>query len=748
MLLVFACLLLAGCAGTLAHNQGLRLLADGRDEEALGKFEEAVQAEPDNVEYRLRFKTAKERAVARLMDSAQAERAAGRPDTAYQYYQRVRAIEPGHSQAAAGLTSLVEARRLDEELAKGRAAVEAGRLDEAMRIVAAVLRRHPTDAQAHALQQDVEKRLGHADAAVPILGAAMRRSVSIEVRDASIKQLIEVISRDTEINFILDREIQPNLTVTAFLRNVPVEDALDVILSTYQLQRRVLNANTLLIYPNTSGKLSEFQDLVVKGVYLANASASDALAMLKSVLKIKYAHVNDKLNLLILREPPDIIRLAERLVAMLDVGEPEVMLEVEVLEVARSRLTELGIKFPEQLTLSPLPSSGAAVTLRDLQHLDSGSTAASLSPAVVNLKREVGDSNLLANPRIRARSKEKAYIKIGDRVPLITTTTTATGLVSENVQYVDVGLKLEVEPTVYLDDEVAIKLDLEVSSVVKQLVSPTGSVSYQIGTRNAGTLIRLKDGETQILGGLISDEDRQTANRVPGLGDLPVLGRLFSSQKNDANKTELILSITPRLVRGVLPPGHVATEFWSGTEATARIRPLHAIAPVSADARAGGATGPAPDTASKPVTSAPPGRDAKATRTVVTVQWAGAPSTRVGELTTLEVRAQSTGPVKAVPLQIKYDPALLEFVEAAPTAAVGQESFKVGSIPASGLLFVTQDRKLEPGDIPSPVTSITFRAIKQAERTTVALLPTTPSGENGETLSATAPALFGIGIQP
>jgi general secretion pathway protein D len=137
------------------------------------------------------------------------------------------------------------------------------------------------------------------------------------------------------------------------------------------------------------------------------------------------------------------------------------------------------------------------------------------------------------------------------------------------VSYLDVGLKLEVEPLVYLDDEVGIKVGLEVSNISKTVQSATSNtLTYQIGTRNATTVLRLRDGETQVLAGLISDEDRRTANRVPGLGDLPVLGRLFSSTSDTLNKTEIMLLITPHLMRQIARPGVSSVEFSAGTEAS------------------------------------------------------------------------------------------------------------------------------------------------------------------------------------
>jgi general secretion pathway protein D len=194
---------------------------------------------------------------------------------------------------------------------------------------------------------------------------------------------------------------------------------------------------------------------------------------------------------------------------------------------------------------------------------------------VLNLHHDDGTTNVLANPRIRVKNKEKAKVHIGDRVPVITTTAAATGgFVGESVSYLDVGLKLEVEPLIHIGDEVSMKVGLEVSNIVREIISTTSSSrTYQVGTRNANTVLRLKDGETQILAGLINDEDRRTANRIPGLGELPVAGRLFSSTRESRVKTEIVLLITPRLVRTIDRPDNSVIEFSAGTEASTGAAP-------------------------------------------------------------------------------------------------------------------------------------------------------------------------------
>lgn len=531
MWLVQAALILGGCAGEAAHRQGIDLFVVGRQEEGLAKLEQASAEAPDNAVFRLAYRNARQRVIQRLLGEAVRERAAGRMETAEAIYQRILLLDAGNAEALDGLAALAQ------------------------------------EMQRAALLAETERRLQKSDEPVlaPMLRASFRKPATLEFRDADLRQVLEALSAHSGLNFILDKDVPPT-SVTVMLRDVSVAEALDLILTTHQLRHRVLGETTLLIYPDTASKMGDHQELVVRSFFLANAEAKQVATMLAAILKARNVFADEKLNLLIMRDTPAMIRLAERLVATQDVAEPEVMLEVAVVEVSRSQLSNLGVRFPNQLSLTPLPSVGDVLTLRDLRNLDSGSTGASISPLIVNLQDDMDATNLLANPRIRTHNREKALIRIGDRVPVITTTATSTGFVSESVQYVDVGLKLEVEPTIYPNDEIAIKLALEVSSVVKEIVSKAGTVSYQIGGRNAATVLRLKDGETQVLGGLINDDDRHNANRFPGLGRLPVIGRLFSRQNDNNQKTELVLSITPRIVRGLAPPTQVPGEFWSGTE--------------------------------------------------------------------------------------------------------------------------------------------------------------------------------------
>lgn len=272
--------------------------------------------------------------------------------------------------------------------------------------------------------------------------------------------------------------------------------------------------------------------------------------------------------------------MAEKLIMSQDLSEPEVMMEVEILEVNRKSLEAIGIKYPTQATLgvrgletaSSLAGSvytPGKLSLTELKNFNSNLGVFGITdPALaLNFLNQDTDTNLLANPQIRVKNKEKAKILIGDKIPVITSTANSTGFVSENVTYLDVGIKLDVEPSILLNDEVSIKVGLEVSNQTDQIKSSSGSITYAIGTRNANTVLRLKNNETQVLAGLFRDDEQRIVNKVPGLGNLPLIGNLFTDKNKDKRKKEIVLLITPHIISNVKPPEARLTYFAAGKDA-------------------------------------------------------------------------------------------------------------------------------------------------------------------------------------
>jgi general secretion pathway protein D len=657
--MVMALLWLTGCAQQRIRDEAGTLLREGQYEAALSTLKEGVARYPDSTTLRAGLHSTRSDAVARLVAQAVQERMQGRLDAAADVLERARKLEPDNTRVADLIADLRSERHVQNTLQAARQQVDAGQKDAALRTIESAMTAAPRHPELLALKRQLETEQRIDAGGANRLALAETRPISLDFRDAPLSFLLEAMRDGSGINFVVDRDVQMDRRANVFIRSTRVEDALDLVLSAYQLSRRIVDPKTVLVYPNTPEKHKEHREQVIRVFHLAHAQAKSTATLLQNMLRIQPPFVDERANFLALRESPDIIALAERLVALHDMGEAEVMLEVEVLEIKTSRLTELGINFPSSLTLTPLPLPGqSGLTVDSLRSLNSSRVGVSVAGLLINLRREVGDFNTLANPRIRSRSREKATILIGDKVPVITTTAGSSGFVSENVNYLDVGLKLEVEPIVSPDDDVTIKLGLEVSSLAGEVRTSGGSVAYRIGTRNANTQLRLRDGETQLLGGLISNEDRRNSNRVPGLGDLPVAGRLFSSQKDDVQRTELVLAITPRILRSAARPDVAQAEMWVGTESFTRLRPSPGVR-VAAASPVGGAAA----SATGAVVGATPSGGARAGASAaeasvlpagVNLSFKGPSQVKVGDTFTVALHAASGLPLTGLPMDLRF----------------------------------------------------------------------------------------------
>jgi general secretion pathway protein D len=553
------------------------------------------------------------------------------------------------------LAELAVERRQFEALAKADELVKAQDLRGAARVIADALKDNPRQPQLQAAQRRIEQ-LAHAAQPRGYVRLKETRPISLDFRDASLRTVLDAVTRNSGVNFVLDKDLRLDSRVTIFLHGASVEDAIDLIVSTNQLARKMIDDQTMLIYPNTPEKQRDYQEQVVRVFYLTSSEAKGAAAFLKAMLKLRDPFVDERSNMLAVRDTPENIELATRLLNLYDTADPEVTLDLEVLEVSTTRLTELGLAFPNSVSFTPLAPSGASgLTLGNIKNLTRNDIGVGVGAVTLNLRREVGDTRTLANPSIRVRSKEKAKVMIGDKVPVITTTTGQAGFVSDSVSYLDVGLQLEVEPTVFADDDVAIKMGLEVSSVTGQVKSGNGTLAYQIGTRNANTFLRLHDGETQLLAGLISHDEQTTATRVPGLGDLPVVGRLFSSQLDNGSHSELVLAVTPHIVRNVRRPDSDEAELWIGTESAPRLRAIsNRSAAAAAPAGSAPATSVAPGVpvAASPATPAQAGAPAGP---LAALHLTGPASAKVGDVVHLDIDLESAAGLRGLPLQLSFD---------------------------------------------------------------------------------------------
>ncbi|KFB70078.1 secretin N-terminal domain-containing protein [Candidatus Accumulibacter vicinus] len=799
-------LLLAGCAAQNAYREGQTLLAEDKVDAGLAKIQEAMTLDPSSAEYRIAYIRAQDRYLNASLAKAERALAEARYDEAEGAFRRALMLQHGNDRALAGLRQIESARRHDILFQEAELAWAKKDPDLALARLRAVLAAYPKHERALALQRLIEEKTAKA-AKESVLTAAFRKPITIEFRDTPLKTVFEVISRTSGLNFVFDKDLRADQKTTIFLRNSTIEAAINILLLTNQLEQRVLDGNSILIYPSTPAKQKEYQALVVKTYYLANSDAKTVGTTLKTILKTRDIVVDDKLNLLMIRDSPEAIRLADKLVALQDVPEPEVMLEVEILEVKRSRLQALGINWPDNIALRALPVD--KLTLKDLGNITSATTGVTVGPAVIRANQLDTDVNLLANPRIRARNREKAKILIGDRVPNITSTITATGFSSESITYIDVGLKLDIEPTIYLDNEVAMKVTLEVSNIVNRIETKSGTVAYQIGTRTATSVLRLKDGENQLLAGLISDEDRRTANKVPFIGEIPILGRLFGSHSDEGIKTEIVLSITPRILRNIQRAEAYLAEFDGGTETSFRGRfdgggggatpvfgalapSLAASAPPAAGtAKPGGSATPggqvnpfAPQAqsgsglnaqaataqtsaASSPVnpfapavegsTLTPESLSPSAVQPALQAAgsalllWQGPTQIRVGDTFALQLVMQTDRPVVSVPLAIGFDPRLLQVANVSEGGFLKQGGAQTSftyRIDPGGQVLMTATRSGDGGaTAPDSLATINFRALA-AGAARVELITIAPVASGGLTINATLPGAHAVTITP
>ena len=791
--LVAVALVLVACASPVTDREGLALIVDGEYEQGLAKLEEAARSDPGNVPLRMRALTTRERVVTQILAAAEGARTAGDLREAEARYRRALGIAPGDVRAAEGLR-LLEKRDLHGEMARqAQAALKNGDLDQAESQALKILVLSPRHAGALEVLAQVE-RLRATDSLVPTqLKSRLTKPVSLEFRDANLKMVFDVLSRVAGINFILDKDIKNDIKVTIYVRNVAVEDAIDLTLVQSQLEKKVLSDNSVLIYPNTPQKIREYQDLVVRAFYLVNSEAKQTAVVLKSILKLKDMHVDDRLNMILVRDTPEAIRLAEKVIRLQDLADPEVVLEMEVLEINRTRALELGVSWPDTFTW--LVPGQNAITVDDLpfrQHT-SGSRIGVNATMLLKLRADSSIANTISNPRIRIKNRDRARVLVGDRVPIITATVTpgATNPVTtESISYLDVGLKLEAEPVILLDDDVSIKVTLEVSTLGESVSTNSGSLAYRVGTRTINTSLRLRDGETQVLMGLIRDDERNTASGVPGLADMPVLGRLFSLPRNERQKTEVVLSITPRIVRNLTRPDAQEMEFWSGTDASMKARrpvlqsgaaaasPAPPAAPALRQDPAAAALRrdpsaptprqePAPpalrqDSALPPVARAPessavtaPPVQAPPPSALQPLQmsWQAPASARVGEQFVVGVQANAPSPLVGAALSLRFDPAALEVVRVEEgnllKQANAESRFNHTVDAVGGRLAVSVARPGPEGaQGQGRLFDVTFRVKAAAPRSQILLTSMSPLGPGGSPMPFSVSGALSIALQP
>jgi len=344
-------LLIASCAGNPAIKEAREQFDAGSSEAGLQILEKAARENPQNLAYRSEYFRRRELTIAQWLAQAESARLSGQHEAAGVLYRRVQAHDPQNARARSGLATLEVERRHRTTFANAEMLVRDGKFTEARDVLRPLLNENPNHRDARRLQREIDDKTIKPALVTPRIRTLSTKPISLELRDVTLRAVFDVISQGTGVSFVFDRDVRADQRVTIAVRNSPPEELIQLALSSNQLDQKLVNETTILVYPNTPQKQREYRELVIRAFYLNNAEVKQTANMIRTLLKTRDIFFDEKINMLVIKDTPEAIRMAEKLVNAHDLADPEVMLEVEVLEIASSRLLELGLKFPDSLAV-------------------------------------------------------------------------------------------------------------------------------------------------------------------------------------------------------------------------------------------------------------------------------------------------------------------------------------------------------------------------------------------------------------
>ncbi len=574
-------LLIGGCAsyqGRVLSEEAEQLAAEEKYDQSVNKYYEALQRDPGNKTYKLKLLAIKTHAAAAQIEQARVLVADGQLEEALTHYRRAGEFDSGIDLIGQEMEHVVQRLEARQLVARAEEARAAERWAEAKELARQAVRLDPENGDATALQADLNQTTGSVVLDEMTLDVMSNEPLTLRFKDAKTREVFAVLTKLTGINFILDDDIRTQ-SISVLLEKASFAQALELILQMNGLEKKVLNSKTIIIYPLTREKEKQYGDQIIQTFYLSHIDAKKAVNLLRTMLQLRKIFVHDERNALIIRDKPEVIRLAEQILNAADRDDSEVLFALELVSVTDNDDLLFGPKLDPTSVSVGLSENGTNLisgvlgtdTEGLVQSLNGLQAYYTVPSAVFDLKKTFQDTEILASPKIRVRNREKAKVHIGTREPVVTTTTTDTST-SSNVQYVDVGVKVDVEPIIQLNNTVETKLRLEVSQVTNREIL-NNVTALTISTTNAETVLTLRDGVQTVLGGLFEEEDGSTKTTVPILGDIPLLGNLFTNFDDRNRKREILLSITPYIVKQVDVPELDVATIWSGGEDNFKVGP-------------------------------------------------------------------------------------------------------------------------------------------------------------------------------
>jgi general secretion pathway protein D len=587
LMAVFLTATLMSCAGSQAFQRGERFSQSGEWDLAVKEYRDANRRNPQDIEFRSALLRAEETAANHHYKRARSFLKERKLDQAITELQQAIYLNPTNVAIQSALKSVLDMKQAEEHYRASLTFVELGRLGEAINELNQAVELDPDNTKYHDSLEKLRKEKTEAEPD-EALTLASDKPITLNFKNTNIKDVFEFLSKLSGINILFDEEVKAQ-PVTVFVKDVSFQYAMNLLLSTNKLFMKKVSADTIIIIPKNKAKSDQYQDLQVRTFYINNAKSKEIVNLLRTMLDVKKVYVNEVVNALTVRDTPEKMKLVEKVIAANDLKEAEVILDVEILEIARTNALQYGWNFSPASTTAtvqsvdkttglPVASSAAGIALTEINNLSKKNIFMTLPSVVVNLLKQDSDAQTLANPRVRVLNNKKALFHVGERIPIQTsvaqTTAVAGYLPTSTFDYKDVGIKLNIEPTIHLNNTVTLTLKLEISTLEDPLNFGNGQIQYKFGTRTTESVINLRDGETVIIGGLIQDQDRKSAIKVPILGDIPILGKLFLSENDGTVKSDILMSITPNIVRGLELPDKDSQIFWSGTELEYDTKPL------------------------------------------------------------------------------------------------------------------------------------------------------------------------------
>lgn len=607
---------LTGCAGRQAFSRGSRAELTRDFESAMAEYKIALDSDPRNHEFRLRYEQARYNAAFQHFETGRRAVEKADYETARTEFTRVLEIDPTHALAEQQLA------KINEILTnRGRKEPEPGMQFDQLR---AATRTDPT------VQSQLEPK---------IMGP-----IDIHMTQDS-RVAFETLAELAGFNVIFDPDFR-GTRIPIELNKVDIFEALDILALQTRSFWKPVNRTTILVSPDNQTKRRDYDELVLKTIYLSNSvtatEITEAITALRTLLNMRYLAQSTAMNAIIIRDTVDRIAIAEKIIEDLDKAKPEIVVDATILEVDRNTLRQLGILPPQGTNLAfsapgSAPATGGtaatpsnnSIRLRDTGAINSGNFSFVIPETAASFLATASNTRLVQNPRVRATDGKLATIRIGSQVPIASGSfqpafVGATGTPVVNFQFVDVGVNLDITPRVLLNREISMNITVQVRAQAGER-NIGGVLQPVLTNRQVQHEIRLAEGETNILGGIITDTEATSLSGIPGLKNIPGLKYLFSQERKTRDSTEIIIMLTPHIVRMPNISEMNMRGLYTGSETIPRLR-SNPAAPVS------GSQPPAPTppaaAPAAPPAQAPAGQPQAAVRpTNSTVSFSPSPVT-------------------------------------------------------------------------------------------------------------------------